>query len=307
MLTYEIWLLVLASSGLPFLLIAWLWKRNAKSTLDWVLTSSIVSAITLLAFIATPWAMSSYYLRYILVALWALAAYFSFRKIKEARLQTSASPANKLAAALKVAALFVLLALDVLALRTYFYPVSPVELAFPLSGGVYCVAQGGNSLLTNPFHKYDTDDRLEYALDIVKLNGAGNRAAGVYPRALSSYAIYGSTIYSPCDGEVIQVRDGIPENTPGDSGSNPSNLIVIRCQGVRVTLAHMTSGSFLVQEGQRVREGQPIGKVGSAGFSIEPHLHMDAIRDITEERAAIEAVPMSFSGRILSINSTVMR
>jgi hypothetical protein len=249
MLTYEIWLAVLVSSGLPFVLIAWLWKRKANSTLDWVLTLSIVSALSLLAFIATPWAMSSYYLRYILIALLALAIYFSFRKI--ARLQTPASPGNKLAGTLKVAALFVLLALDVLALRTYFYPVSPVELAFPLSDGVYCVVQGGNSLLTNPFHRDDIDDRLEYALDIVKLNRAGNRATGVYPRDLTSYAIYGSTIYSPCDGEVIQIRDGIRDNPPGDSGRNPSNLIVIRCNGVRVTLAHMTSGSFLVQDGQR--------------------------------------------------------
>jgi len=307
MLTYEIWLAVLGSSGLPFILIAWLWKRRANSTLDWVLTLSIVSALSLLAFIATPWAMSSYYLRYILIALLALAVYFSFRKIKEARLQTPASPSSKLAATLKVAALFVLLPMDILALRTHFYPVSPVELAFPLSGGVYCVVQGGNSLLTNPFHRNDIDDRLEYALDIVKLNWAGNRATGVYPRDLTSYAIYRSTIYSPCDGEVIQIRDGIPDNTPGDSGRNPSNLIVIRCHGVRVTLAHMTSGSFLVQDGQHVSEGQPIAKVGSAGFSIEPHLHMDAIRDFSDDTAAIEAVPISFSGRILSTNSTVTR
>jgi hypothetical protein len=201
---------------------------------------------------------------------------------------------SKLVGAIKLGTLFILLLLDALALRTYFYPVSPVELAFPLSDGVYCVVQGGNSLLTNAFHRDDTSGQLEYALDIVKLNRAGNRAKRVYPRDLTSYAIYGATIYSQCDGEVIQIRDGILDNTPGDKGRNPSNLIVIRCHGVRVTLAHMTSGSFLVKSGQHVSEGQPIARVGSAGLSLEPHLHMDAIRDFSDGTSAIEPVPMSF-------------
>jgi len=123
MLSYEIWLAVLVTSGLPFILIAWLCRRKAGDKLDWVLALSIAGAFSLLAFIATPWAMSSYYLRYVLIALLVLAAYFSFRKIKEGRPQSPGAPGSKLAVTLKVGALFVLLPLDVLALRTYFYPV----------------------------------------------------------------------------------------------------------------------------------------------------------------------------------------
>jgi Peptidase family M23 len=307
MLGLAIWIAVLLLTGLPFASIAWLWKRKAKSKSDWVLALSIVSSLSLLAFIATPWAMSSYYLRYVLVALFAIAVYFSFVKVKNARPQ-GLPGGNKLGRAVKVAVLFVLLSVNVLAIRTYFYSVAPVELAFPLSDGVYYVVQGGNSLLTNPFHKTDTNNQIEFALDIVKLNRAGNRAAGVYPRELTSYAIYGATIYSPCDGGVIKVHDGVPDNLPGDVGKNPSNLIVIRCKGVRVTLAHMTSGSFLAQVGQLVSEGQPIARVGSAGYSIEPHLHIDAIRDSPETSSAtIEPIPISFNGKILSTNSIVIR
>ncbi|HYX71725.1 MAG TPA: M23 family metallopeptidase [Nitrososphaera sp.] len=273
-----------------------------------MLMLSIISALVLLAFIATPWAMSNYYLRYILVALFALAIYFSFRKVKEAQPQAPYSVGDKLADALKVAALFVLLPLDVLALSTYFYPVSPVELSFPLSGGVYCVAQGGNSVLTNPFHKTDANNQIEYALDIVKLNRVGSRAVGIYPQDLTSYAIYGATIYSPCGGEVVKIVDGVPDNLPGDTGHNPSNMIVIRCRGVRVTLAHMTSGSFLVQNGQLVDDGQPLARVGSAGYSIEPHLHIDAIRDFPDVTSTtVEPIPISFNGRILSTNSIAMK
>lgn len=309
MLALIIWLAVLLLSGLPFVAVIWFWKRKAKSRLDWALALSIVTALLVLAFIATPWAMSSYYLRYILVALFALAILLSFRKVKFFDLRTrSAGGSRRLADALKLSGLLVLLALDVLALGSYFYRTAPVELAFPLSDGAYCVVQGGNSLLTNPFHKADADDQLEYALDIVKLNRAGNRAASVYPKDLGSYAIYGAMIYSPCDGQVVKIHDGVPDNLPGDVGRNPSNLVVIRCKGVRVTLAHMTSGTFLIQEGQPVREGQPIARVGSAGYSIEPHLHMDAVRDFTDEtRAAREPVPISFNGRMLSTNSLVTR
>ena len=69
----------------------------------------------------------------------------------------------------------------------------------------------------------------------------------------------------------------------------------------------MTSGSFLVQEGQHLRGGQPLARVGSAGFSLEPHLHMDVIRDFAGGRPVIEPVPISFNGRILSTNSIVTR
>jgi len=189
----------------------------------------------------------------------------------------------------------------------YFYLSPSVALAFPLSDGVYYVIQGGSNAITNPFHRTATNHQQDYAIDIVKLNWAGNRAAGVYPHELSSYAIYEETIYSPCRGEVIEAVDGVPNNPIGDAGHSPSNHIVIRCQGVRVTLAHLTSGSLLIQKGQLLEKGQPIGKVGNAGQTSEPHLHIDAVRDSTDADLATEPIPITFDGRVLSLNSVVMR
>ena len=304
MLTLKIWLAVVLSSALPFLSIAWLWKKKVKSKADWALTVSLAGALSLLAFVATPWAMTSYYLRYVLVALFTLAAFSSFRKIKAPDLQTPPAAAGRLAVAARVIVLAALLTLDVAAVRTYFYPTPPVELAFPLSGGTYCVIQGGNSVLTNPFHRSGSGNQEEYAVDIVKLNRAGNRAAGVYPQGLNSYAIYGETIYSPCAGEIIELVDGVPDNPIGDVGRHPSNHLVIRCKGVKVTLAHMTGGSFSVRDGQVVREGQPLARVGNAGHASEPHLHVDAVRDSGD---VTEPVPISFDGKVLSTNSVVIR
>jgi hypothetical protein len=303
MLTIKIWLAVLLSSALPFLAIAWLWKRNASNRLDWVLTVLLVGALSVLAFIATPWAMTSYYLRYVLIVLFALAIYFSFRKTKKVPLENPSPAVNKLAVATKAILLLAVLPLDVMAINTYFYPSPYVELAFPLSDGTYYVIQGGNNVLTSPFHRTGTGQE-DYAIDVVKLNWAGNRATGVLPRELSSYAIYGGTVHSPCGGEVIEIVDGIPENPIGTMGPI-SNRIVIRCRGVRVTLAHMRSGSLLIGNGQLIEEGQPIGKVGNAGQTSEPHLHIHAVRDVGDSSS--EPVPMSFNGRVLSLNSIIVR
>ena len=137
MLTFKIWLAVLISSLLPFLSIAWLWKKKAKNRLDWVLGLSLAGALSLLTFIATPWAFTSYYLRYLLVVLFALAAYFSFKKLKDTHHETPSSVGNRVANAVKVILLVVLLSLDIVAISSCFYPSPSVELAFPFSNGVY--------------------------------------------------------------------------------------------------------------------------------------------------------------------------
>jgi len=304
MLILKIWVAVLLSSVLPFLAIGWSWKRNARNKLDWVVTLSLVGAFSLLAFIATPWAMTSYYLRYILVALLVLAAFFSFRKVRKAHIENPSSVGHKLAIAVKATLLLALVPLDIVALSTYFYPAQSVELTFPLSDGAYYVIQGGSNVITSPFHRTGPDNREDYAIDIVKLNWAGNRATGVLPLQLSSYAIYGETVHSPCSGQVIEVVDGLPDNPIGGIG-DISNHIVIRCKGVRVSLAHMRSGSLSIRDGQFIEEGQPIGKVGNAGHTSEPHLHMHAVRDVTG--SSLEPTPISFNERVLSLNSIIMR
>jgi hypothetical protein len=304
MLIFKIWVAVLLSSVLPFLAIGWLWKRTARNKLDWVVTLSLVGAFSLLAFIATPWAMTSYYLRYVLVVLFALAVYFSFRKAKKVHLQSPFSIRNKLAITINVIVLLALLPLDLMAIDTYFYPARSVELAFPLSDGAYYVIQGGNNVITSPFHRTGPDNQEDYAIDIVKLNWTGNRATGVLPLQLSSYAIFGETVHSPCSGQVIEVVDGLPDNPIGGIG-DISNHIVIRCKGVRVSLAHMRSGSLLMRDGQFIEEGQPIGKVGNAGHTSEPHLHMHAVRDATVN--SLEPMPISFNGKVLSLNSIIRR
>nr|MDQ3819989.1 M23 family metallopeptidase [Acidobacteriota bacterium] len=284
---------------LPFICTAWLWKRRTRGGRDWALTAAPVAAFALLAFLAAPWAMVSYYLRFLLVLFLALALYFSFKKSNGTPERQSYTIGEKIISLVKVIALVFLLLLDAFVIKGYFFPISSVELAFPLSGGDYYV-------IPNPFHRDGSYPSQEwYALDIVKLNRMGSRAIGIYPMELTAYAIYGDTVYSPCDGEIIEAIDEVQDNPIGDAGKHPSNHLVIRCQGLRVTLAHLMRGSLLLQNGQSVREGQPLGKVGNSGHASEPHLHIDVVRD--SDGSSSEPVAISFGGRVLSWNSVIRR
>ena len=74
---------------------------------------------------------------------------------------------------------------------------------FPLHGGTFYVAQGGDAFWLNRHHMSKSQ---RFALDIVALNWLGARAWGIYPAALEAYAIYGETVYSPCSGTVTAAR-----------------------------------------------------------------------------------------------------
>ena len=44
--------------------------------------------------------------------------------------------------------------------------------------------------------------------------------------------------------------------------------------GIYVTYAHMVPGSVRVHDGERVRRGQVVGRLGNSGNSATPHLHL---------------------------------
>lgn len=149
-----------------------------------------------------------------------------------------------------------------------------IALAFPLKTGKYLVLQGGKGLPANMFH-YSYRGAV-FAIDIVKLNKYGNRANSIFSSDLEDYEIYGDTIFSPCAGKVINVRNENPDNTPPSRKRGPTNLnaVVIQTDSCYVFLGHNKQGSAMVKEGDVVKLGQPLALVGNSGFTLEPHLHM---------------------------------
>jgi len=95
-------------------------------------------------------------------------------------------------------------------------------------------------------------------LDIIKAGGHSTgipvvaSASGTVVTAYSGYSGYGHTV-------VI------------DHGN-----------GIRTRYAHMQAGSLMVRAGQRVYQGQQIGRIGSTGNVTGPHLHFEVLRNGTK-------------------------
>ena len=94
----------------------------------------------------------------------------------------------------------------------------------------------------------------------------------------------GVCIYAMADGKVLKTRDGLFDRYKHWVGKpNPGNFVgILHGSGYYTEYCHMQKGSLLVKTGDKVKAGQPIGKVGSSGYSSGPHLHI-GIRDFRND------------------------
>jgi Peptidase family M23 len=287
-IAFALYPLCLGGAGLVRVLVA-----RPRSWSRWALDIASSASIVAFAFQTGSWAFTSVHLRHVLLGAFALAAARSYRRAR-ARLGSREPAIERARAASAILVLFA--GLNAWAAMSHLTPRDSISVAFPLASGTYCVLQGGNSTITNPFHAM-SGTRL--ALDIVRLYGSGNRARGVAPGSLSDYAIFGETVHSPCAGTIVAVRDDGPDNPPGSPDTeHPANQVTVRCGDVEVVLAHLMRGSAAVAVGTTVAVKQALGKVGNSGYSLEPHLHIGA------KRSGVE-VGLVFDGRWLSVNSVV--
>jgi murein DD-endopeptidase MepM/ murein hydrolase activator NlpD len=87
---------------------------------------------------------------------------------------------------------------------------------------------------------------------------------------------FGRLIVAPGAGLVFDTKDGVFDNVPLTPNENeiPGNYIVIdHMNGEYSMLAHFKQGSILVNNGDKVKAGDPLGLCGNSGNSYVPHLH----------------------------------
>jgi murein DD-endopeptidase MepM/ murein hydrolase activator NlpD len=79
---------------------------------------------------------------------------------------------------------------------------------------------------------------------------------------------------------VVRVEDGAPEQVPGalptgmTANTAAGNHVIVDIgHGRFAAYAHIQPGSFRVKEGDRVRRGDVLGKLGNTGNTTNPHLH----------------------------------
>jgi hypothetical protein len=118
-----------------------------------------------------------------------------------------------------------------------------------------------------------------YAVDYEQLDSESRFFQGQKEK-LENWTIYGKKALAVADGTVVKVIDGLPEQVPGVF---PQGISVEEADGNAVILdlgsgnhalyAHFQPGSIRVEEGDRVKRGEVLARVGNSGNSVAPHLH----------------------------------
>lgn len=89
----------------------------------------------------------------------------------------------------------------------------------------------------------------------------------------------GVYVYAAADGRVFETKDGMYDRSKHWlSGGLGNHVGIIHKNSICTWYGHMMKYSILVKIGDSVKVGQPIGKVGSSGYSSYPHLHFE-VRD----------------------------
>ena len=130
----------------------------------------------------------------------------------------------------------------------------------------------------------------QFAWDLLPLDHDGLRLLSgplADPLRADLFAGFGSEVLALAAGRVARAVDGHPDGElvgayPADAQpflddlrlAAGNYLVIDHGGGVYAFLAHLQRGSLAVREGQAVRAGQPLGRLGNSGYSSGPHLHL---------------------------------
>ena len=290
----------------PAWLLYSLWNNPGATGYDWMVRILHAGLALLTLWLIGRWDWISVYMRYLIPAVFLVVGFLSYRRVADRPFMTGQGPARwfKNKQALIEGLVFLVALVFVFRGRAQGKPA--VDLHFPLQDGRYYVAHGGKNMTVNMHSRVRPQ---QYALDIVELTGAGNKARGLLPEKLDRYPIFGNTVISPCRGQVLETEGDMVDLTPPER--NPErpagNHVVLACRDVKILLAHLKQGSLQVEAGEQVAVGQPLGKVGNTGNTSEPHLHIHAVAQGSGGVMEGEPVPLQFQGRYLVRNDLVKR
>jgi Peptidase family M23 len=162
---------------------------------------------------------------------------------------------------------------------------APIVIQPPIRGANWLAANGPSNASAHRrailfFHGRPRIGQ-RYAIDWIQLGADGNSWHGDRHKN-SSYYAWSQDVYAAADGRVVEVKDGIAENTP-ESGklavemtadTIAGNHIIEDLGGGRfAAYAHLRPGTIRVKVGDRVHAGEVLAKLGNSGNSSEPHLH----------------------------------
>jgi murein DD-endopeptidase MepM/ murein hydrolase activator NlpD len=191
---------------------------------------------------------------------------------------------------------------------------NPVVVAFPLRGE-------GWIAVNSPAHRVPSHGTnilgQRFAYDFLMTDRRGHYHPAGFLRTIlfgvptrECYA-WGAPVHAPFDGEIVKAVDGFEERSrvhpvreaflalrnaatfdPTRLASILGNHVIARRGDIVVAFVHLAPGSVAVSEGQDVRIGDVIGRVGHTGNSTSPHLHFQ-LMDAADPSVA-HGVPCAF-------------
>jgi hypothetical protein len=152
------------------------------------------------------------------------------------------------------------------------------DLHFPLRGAWWAI-QGSD---WSDRHKQEVYSQT-YALDFARL-GPDNRTFRERGLALEEHYSWDQPVYATAGGKVAAVTYDMPDVVPGvlpdplmfrgDARRTLGNAVAIsHGNGEFSYYACLQQASLAVNEGQLIKRGTLLGKVGNSGVSPGPHLH----------------------------------
>jgi murein DD-endopeptidase MepM/ murein hydrolase activator NlpD len=174
--------------------------------------------------------------------------------------------------------------------------VDPVVVDLPVRGEWRAYHTPGSAV---PSHGTDQLGQ-RFAYDLIRVDArdgwhyhpaSGVRSALLGVRTDECYG-WGEPVFAPVDGEVVAAHDGIEERgwihparelalvvrnaltfRPDRLSQVVGNHVILRSGDVYALFAHLAPDSVAVADGQAVRRGDQMGRVGHTGNSTAPHLH----------------------------------
>jgi len=294
---------VLVDVTVPAILLGCSAIRTYGSKFCWMVWILGLAVYTIYTFIKGEWFLFGYYLRYGLLLGFVIVFVISLRSIMDVPLCMTMS-LDEIAG---ISFLLLFLTFTLIVLGDKRHVKMSIDATFPLREGHYYIAQGGGNAIIN---HHAPAEYSKYAIDILKINTYGFRAKGFYPKDLQKYFIFEELVYSTVEGTVIKVIEDHPDMTPPclDKEHPAGNHIITRHtgSGALIFLAHLRQRSILATEGDVVKEGQAIARVGNSGLSTEPHLHIHCEEDeVGELNVYGKGIPLLFDGRFLKRNDVV--
>ena len=181
------------------------------------------------------------------------------------------------------------------------YPLDPPQprpdkanrvISLPLKGKWY-MGQG-------PFGNWSHQDVWAYDLFQVDATHHSSKPAGSVK--LEDYHDWGAEVVSPVAGVVIRANSNNPDNPPTRggpiSGGEPNEVYLDLGKNQALWFGHFRQGSVSVVEGNLVKKGMKLGKVGNSGASSWPHLHLGLFQ-LPQGRRSL---PLALSNVRVSLN-----